>query len=101
MHKENGGGGFAAGFLLGALVGGIAAIVLAQEETRDLLVGKAKEAGERVSDMTSQWQAGASELYERGRQVVEQARSTIDAAVAEGISSAQQSREELQKQAEG
>jgi gas vesicle protein len=113
MGKENGGGGgFFAGLLIGAVIGGVAAVLLTQEETRDRIAGKAREAGSfamdatgdlrgRVSDVTSQWQSSVSELYERGRQVVESARANIDAAVAEGQSAADQTADELQRKAEG
>jgi hypothetical protein len=85
---------------------------LAQEEIRDLLSGKAREAGnfamdasgdirEKVGDVTSQVQSSASELYERGKQVVENARTNIDAAVDEGMTAADRLREELQQKAEG
>ena len=108
---DNGrGGGFFAGFLIGAIVGGAAAMLLTQEETRDLLVGKAREAGNyakdatddlrgKVSDVASQWQSGASDLYERGKQVVDSARANVDAAVDEAKSSAEQARDDLAQQA--
>ena len=81
-------------------------------ETRDRIAGKAREAGDfamgatgdlrgKVNDVTSQWQSSVSDLYERGRQVVERARSNIDAAVAEGQSTAQETLDELQRKAEG
>jgi gas vesicle protein len=113
MGKGNGGGGgFFVGLLIGAVVGGAAAVLLSQEETRDRLAGKAREAGNlamdatgdlrgKVSDVTSQWQSSVSELYERGRQVVESARANIDAAVAEGKSAADEAADELQRKAEG
>ena len=111
MNDENRGGGFFAGFLLGAIVGGAVAVLLTQEETRDLLVGKAREAGNlamdatgdlrgRVTDVTSTWQDSAADLYERGRQVVENARSNFNAAVAEGNASADSLREELERKAD-
>jgi gas vesicle protein len=112
MGKGNGGGGgFFAGFLIGAVVGGVAAVFLAQNETRDRLAGKAREAGDfaigatgdlrgKVNDVTSQWQSSVSELYERGRQVVESARANIDAAVAEGRATADQTRDDLQRKAQ-
>jgi hypothetical protein len=56
---------------------------------------------EKVGDVTSQWQSSVSDLYERGRQVVESARSNLDAAVAEGQTTAQETRDELQRKAEG
>jgi gas vesicle protein len=112
MGKDNGGGsGFFAGFVIGAIVGGAAAVLLSQEETRDRIAGKARDAGTfavgatgdlrgKVNDVTSQWQSGVSELYERGRQVVESARANIDAAVAEGRTTADQTRDELERKAE-
>ncbi len=104
------GGGFFAGFLLGSIVGGAAAVLLTQEETRDLLVGKAREAGNlakdatddlrgKVNDVTSQWQSSASDLYERGKHVVDSARANVDAAVDEGKSSAARAHDELTQQA--
>jgi gas vesicle protein len=112
MGKGNGGGRFLAGLLIGAVAGVAAATFLAQEETRDRLAGKAREAGnfamdatgdlrEKVGGVTSQWQSSVSELYERGRQVVESARSNLDAAVAEGQTTAQATRDELHRKAEG
>jgi gas vesicle protein len=113
MGKGNGGGGgFFAGFLIGAVMGGAAAVLLAQEEMRNQVAGKAREAGSfamgrtgdlrgKVGDVTSQWQSGVSELYERGRQVVENARANIDAAVAEGRAAADETQDELQRKAEG
>src|SRR5579862_6795662 len=103
------GGGFFAGFLIGAIVGGAAAVLLSQEETRDIFVGKVREAGNfakdatedlrgQVGDVTSQWQSSASELYERGRQVVENARTTMDAAVDDGRDAAEQTRSDLERQ---
>lgn len=103
------GGGFFAGFLIGSIVGGAAAVLLTQEETRDLLVGKAREAGNfakdatddlrgRVGDVTSQWQSSAADLYERGKQVVDTARAGVDAAIDEGKSTAEQARDELARQ---
>ena len=111
MDRGNGGAGFVSGFLIGALVGGTAAILLSQEELRDRVAGKARDAGSfamgatgdlrgRVSDVTSQWQSNVSELYERGRRVVESARANVDAAVSEGKNTADQARDDLQRRAE-
>ncbi|MFY9719251.1 MAG: hypothetical protein WAK16_06345 [Candidatus Cybelea sp.] len=108
MGKSNGGGGFFAGLLIGAVAGAAAATILSQEGARDRLAGKAREAMDatgdlrgKVGDVTSQWQSSVSDLYERGRQVVESARSNIGAAVAEGQSAAQETRSELEQKAEG
>ena len=112
MGNDNGGGGrFFAGFIIGGLVGAAAAVMLTQEDMRDRLAGKAREAGDfaagatgdlrgRVNDVTSQWQSSVSELYERGRQVVESARANLDAAVAEGRAAADETADEMQRKAE-
>ncbi len=112
MNNENRGGGFFAGFVIGAIIGGAVAVLLTQEETRDLIVGKAREAGNmamdatgdlrgKVTDVTATWQDSAADLYERGRRVVENARGTIDSAVQEGSKSAADARVELQRKADG
>lgn len=114
MSNDNrgGGGGFLAGLIVGALVGGTIAVLMSQEETRDLLVGKAREAGNaamdasgdlrgKVNDVTSQWQTGASDLYERGKHVVDGARSTFESAVDEGRSTAERVRDDLHRRTDG
>lgn len=82
MSNENsGGGGFIAGFVLGAIAGGAVAVLLTQEETRDLLVGKAREAGNLAIDASGDLRERYADLYERGRTIVENARATMgDAA---------------------
>jgi gas vesicle protein len=95
MASEGRGGGFFGGFLIGATIGAVIAVALTREDARDMLIGKAKEATnfakdasgdlrtkvadvrDRVADATSAWQANAADLYERGRQVVEDARSNF------------------------
>jgi gas vesicle protein len=101
MSDENRGGGFFAGFVLGAIAGAVAAVFLTQDDTRDMFLGKAREAGNLAADATGDLREGAAELYERGRQVVESARSNFNAAVEEGNSSAASLREQLQRNANG
>lgn len=109
MASSNG-GGFVPGFVIGALIGGVAALVLSQEEMRDALLGRAREAGNlaadatgdlrgKVNDAATQWQTGAADLYERGRAVVEGARGALDDAVAQGNDAAERLRQELQRNA--
>ncbi len=111
MNEEHRGGGFLAGFLVGAIVGGAVAALLSQEDARDLLVGKAREAGNlamdasgdlrgRVTDVAAGWQGNAAELYERGKQIVESARANFDAAVDEGTRTADTLREQLERKAD-
>lgn len=70
--------GFTGGFLLGAIVGGAIAVLLAQEETRDLFVGKAREASNFAIDASGDLRGRAADLYERGKHVVENARGTFE-----------------------
>ncbi len=111
QERESGGGGFFAGFLVGALVGGAVAVLISQEETRDLLVGKAREASNfamdatgdlrsQVTDVASNLQTNASDLYERGKHVVDNARSNLTDAVDEGKSEADSMRDDLSRKSE-
>lgn len=111
-NEQRRGGGFVAGFLVGAIIGGAAAYFLTQEEARDLLLGKARDASDfandatgdlrgKVNDVTSAWQSSAADLYERGRHVVENARSTMNDAVNDGFDTADRVRDQLQKNVEG
>ena len=97
-HTDKGGGGFVAGFIVGAIAGGVIAYLMTQEDARDLLVGKAREAGNYAVDATGDLRSKASDLYERGKNVVENARSNINAAVDEGQTSADQIRDDLSRQ---
>jgi gas vesicle protein len=99
MENENR-GGFFAGFILGAIVGGVVAVLLTQEETRDSLVGKAREAGNFAVDATGDLRVSAADLYERGRHIVENARTNFDAAVQEGAESAEAARAKLEQNAD-
>jgi len=105
------GSGFFAGFIVGGLVGAALAYFITQEDARDAIVGKAREAGNfamdatgdlrgRVSDVATNIQASAADLYERGKTVVEGARSNINAAVDEGQTTATQMRDDLSRQSQ-
>ncbi len=67
------GNGFLGGFVAGAIAGVILAYVITQEDARDMIVGKAREAGNRAMDATGDLR----ELYQRGRDVVDSARSNM------------------------
>jgi len=91
------GPGFVTGLAIGALAGAALAMVLAPqtgEDTRDLLVAKAREAGERARDTADD----ASDLLARGRRVVAEARARIDDAVAEGKDAAEHQRSTLENE---
>lgn len=96
---DGGGGGgfpgFITGLALGALAGATLAMILAPqsgEDTRDLLVAKAREAGERARDTAGD----ANDLLARGRQIVADAKARIDGAIAEGKDAASQQRSTLE-----
>lgn len=92
------GGGFFAGFIVGAIAGGVIAYLMTQEEARDVIVGKAREASNFAMDATGDLRSKASDLYERGKNVVDNARSNINAAVDEGQTSADHIRDDLSRQ---
>ena len=95
-------GGFLAGLFIGLLAGTVLAMIAAPqsgEDTRDLLRAKAREAADRTRDTAgdiSQTVSGTtSDLLERGRSIVDQARARVDASIAEGVDAAEQHRSEL------
>jgi hypothetical protein len=71
------GNGFIGGFVAGAIAGAILAYVILQEDARDLIVGKAREAGNMAMDATGDLR----DLYERGRNVVDSARANAPETV--------------------
>lgn len=87
--------GFVTGLAIGALAGATLAVILAPqsgEDTRDLLVAKAREAGERARDTAGD----AGDLLARGRQIVAEAKARIDGAIAEGKDAASRQRSTLE-----
>ncbi|MGB8267239.1 MAG: YtxH domain-containing protein [Candidatus Velthaea sp.] len=104
-RNSNSGPGFLAGLLIGALAGATVAMVLAPqagEDTRDLLRAKAREASDRVRDVAEDIAKTApvapADLLARGKQIVDDARSRLDAAVAEGKDAAAQIRSTLENE---
>ena len=94
------GPGFVIGFLLGVAAGAALALILTPqsgEDTRDLLVAKAREAGERARDTAGD----ANDLLARGRQIVADAKARIDAAVADGKDAAARQRADLERENDG
>jgi gas vesicle protein len=102
---------FFAGFIVGAIAGGVLAYLITQEEARDAIVGRAREASNfamdatgdlrgKVTDVASSIQANAADLYARGKSVVDNARSNVGAAVDEGQTTAQQLRDELSRESQ-
>jgi hypothetical protein len=94
------GGGFVTGFIVGAIAGAVIAYMITQEEARDVLAGKAREAANRAMVATGDLRANAADLYARGKTVVENARGNINAAVEEGSQTADEVRADLSQQAQ-
>ena len=95
--REDGGrgAGFFAGFLLGAIAGGVLAFVITNDEARSALFGTVRDPAGKVSEMAESLQANASDLYERGKSVVEAARANVDDAVDAGQAASRHIRDDL------
>lgn len=92
--------GFFSGFITGAIVGVVIAYTITQEEARDLIAGKAREAANAAIDATGDIRANAADLYARGKTVVDNARSNVGAAVAEGQQTAATLHDDLSAKAD-
>jgi len=89
------GPGFFAGFILGAVAGGVLAFVITNDEARDALFGTVRDPAGKVSQVAGSFQANASDLYERGKSVVEAARANVDDAVDTGQAASRNIRDDL------
>ena len=90
-------GGFVFGLAIGLTAGAVLAMILAPqtgEDTRDLLLAKAREASERARDTAGD----AGDLLARGRQIVADAKARIDGAVTEGKDAASRQRTTLENE---
>jgi gas vesicle protein len=75
--SERSGGGFVAGFFVGALLGASVAMLISPEKNE----GRAQQL---------------RELYSRGREIIDAARIDLDAAVGEGKAAAEAQRNRLE-----
>ena len=106
---DKSGGEFIAGFLVGALVGAAAALLMAPqsgEQTRTLIRDKGIELGHRAEELTEDARRRAEELQaealDRARHVqmqtkerAEKLQDSVKQAVEEGKAAAEDKREEL------
>jgi gas vesicle protein len=79
MAEKNCAGDFIAGFLVGALAGAAAALLLAPqsgEETRVMLRDRGIELGHRAEDIQEQAKGKAVELQTKVKQAVEEGKVT-------------------------
>jgi gas vesicle protein len=96
-EQRRGGPGFVTGLVLGGIAGAALAMILAPqsgEDTRDLLIAKAREASERARDTAGD----ANDMLARGRQIVADAKARVDAAVSEGKDAAARQRAALENE---
>jgi gas vesicle protein len=87
MAEERGTGEKALYFMLGAFVGATTALLLAPrsgEETRKLLVGKAREGADYVADHSRAVAEKTSSLVDRGKDILQQQRESLSAALEAG-----------------
>jgi len=73
--------------LLGASIGAVAALLFAPrsgEETRKIIMTKAREGADTVTAQTEQVKEKTSEYLDRGKEVVQQQRNSLTAAIDAG-----------------
>jgi len=98
MSDSGSGGEFFVGFFIGALVGGVAALLFAPlsgDETRKYVQDRGIELKDRAADLSVQARERAEKLQEQGRIVLEEQRTKIGQAIEEGKDAASKKREEL------
>ncbi len=109
MAENSCSGDFIAGFLIGALVGAAAALLLAPqsgEQTRTLIRDKGIELKERADTLSAEARKRAEEMQEQAKERVgtistqarekaEQLQTRVKQAVEEGKTAATQKKEEL------
>jgi gas vesicle protein len=87
MSEESGVADRVMYFFLGAFVGGVTALLLAPrsgEETRRLLASKARESADYLSSRSREVAEKASGMVERGKEVLQQQRDQLSAALEAG-----------------
>ncbi|HEV3156575.1 MAG TPA: YtxH domain-containing protein [Candidatus Baltobacteraceae bacterium] len=112
-HRTSDTGHFIWGFLTGALVGTALALAFSPktgEETRDLLRTKSEkvgniardvagDTGDRARAIACDLGVSASSLYDRGRQILAEARERVESSIEEGKSAAADERTRLEQDA--
>jgi gas vesicle protein len=89
---------FLAGFLVGALVGAAAALLLAPqsgEETRILIRDKGIELGQRADELSDEARRRAKEVQIQAKGKAEEIQTKVKQAVDEGKATATHKKEEL------
>jgi len=87
MSEESNAGDKALYFMLGAMIGAATALLLAPrsgEETRKLILSKAREGADAVSNRTKTVVGKTSEYVDRGKELLQQQRDQLSAAFEAG-----------------
>ena len=87
MSEQTGAGEKLLYLMLGALVGAAAALLLAPksgEETRKMLVSKARESANTISSQGKVVAERTTEYLDRGKEIVQQKRDSLSAALEAG-----------------
>lgn len=103
MGEKTCGVDFFAGFVVGALVGAAAAMLLAPqsgEETRTLIRDRGIELRERADDATLEARRKAEELRGQAKGKAEELQAKVQDAIEEGKTAATKRKEELLAQLE-
>ena len=103
MAKEDGSGDFAAGFLFGAFVGAVLALLFAPapgEEIRGQLREKSIELKDRAGELSVEASRRAEQLKARGQEVFDERRTRFQEAIEEGKKAAARKKEDLLAQLE-
>lgn len=98
MSDESRGAEFLAGLIIGGLIGGAVALLLAPqpgEETRAELKDKGIELRERVVEISEEARRKAEQWQEEGRTALETQKTRVEEAVEEGKKAAAKKKQEL------
>ena len=103
MAQGDGSGEFVAGFLFGAFVGAVLALLFAPapgEEVRGQIREKSFELRDRAGELSGEARQHAGTLRVKGQQVLEQQKTRFQEAIEEGKKAAARTKEELLAQLE-
>ncbi len=98
MAEKSCAGDFVAGFMVGALVGAAAALLMAPmsgEDTRVFIREKGVELGQRADEMSGEARKRAEELQLQAKERAEALQEKVKVAVEEGKATATKTKEEL------
>ncbi len=87
MSQESGAGEKVLYFILGAMIGAVTALLFAPRsgiETRKLIASKAREGADAVASRAKTAAEKATEFVERGKEILQQQRESISAAISAG-----------------